>query len=213
MHQRNSIELDALWANIVRGAIFLIPGFLAVWVLAKVFGFLRGLTLAVGSALGINMPLGGVLLNIVALVAVAAICHLGGLIAEKAIAQRIRSRLDNVLLSSFPGYAFVKGLAENIQQNVAAACSFIPVLVTLEDSSQVAFETDRLEGGAVAVYLPGAPNPWSGNVIFVSPDKVKKLAVSAPEALKILRTLGRGSDALAQAHRALVAASAAADSS
>ena len=102
--------------------------------------------------------------------------------------------------------------AENIQQSEAAASSFIPVLVTMDDCSQVAFETDRIEGGAVAVYLPGAPNPWSGNVIFVRPDQVKTLPVSVPEALKILRTLGRGSEALTAAHRALAAANTTAKS-
>ena len=45
--------------------------------------------------------------------------------------------------------------------------------------------------------------------MFVNPDQVKKLSVSAAEALKILRTLGRGSEALALAHRGLAATSAA----
>jgi len=211
MHQNKSIFLDSLKTDIVGGAIFLIPAFLAVWVLGKVFGVLRELAVSVGSTLGIEMPLGGLLLDAVVVAAVVLLCLLAGRIAKRAAARRIRDKLDNLLLGSFPGYAFVKGLAENIQQSEAAASSFIPVLLATDDSSQVAFETDRIEGRAVAVYLPGAPNPWSGSVIFVSPDKVKRLSVSAPEALKILRTLGRGSEALALAHRAL-AASAGAES-
>ena len=64
------------------------------------------------------------------------------------------------------------------------AGSFIRVLLMWGDSYQVAFETDRIAGGAVSVYLPVAPNPWPGSVIFVSPEtKVNKLAVSVPEAL------------------------------
>jgi uncharacterized membrane protein len=152
------------------------------------------------------------MLDVVVIAAILMVCLLAGLIAQRATAQRVRNRVDNVLLGSFPGYAFVKGLAENIQQSEAAASGFIPVLVTADDCSQVAFETDRIEGGAVAIYLPGAPNPWSGNVIFVRPDQVKPLPVSVPEALKILRTLGRGSEALAAAHRALSAASTTAGS-
>jgi uncharacterized membrane protein len=213
MSHYNLPDFGALKRIIVSGAIFLIPGFLAVWVLAKIFGLLRELAVSVGSTLGIEMPLGGLLLNIVVLAVIVLVCFLAGLIAERAAAKRIRSKLDNVLLGSFPGYAFVKGLAENIQQSEAASSSFIPVLVTLDDCSQVAFETDRIEEGAVAVYLPGAPNPWSGNVIFVSPDRVKKLPVSAPEALKILRTLGRGTEALVLANRALAATNATAESS
>ena len=114
MPHNNSSALAALKANILGGAIFLIPGFLAVWVLAKVFGLMRKLASSVGSTLGIEMPLGGVLLDIVAVAAVVLLCYLAGLIAERAAAQRIRSKLDDALLGSFPGYAFVKGLAENI---------------------------------------------------------------------------------------------------
>ena len=212
MSQNKSFEFGALKDNIVRGAIFLIPLILVVWVLSKVFGIMRQLTQSVGSTLGIALPWGGILLDIVAVLAVALVCYLAGLIADRAVAQRIRSKLDSVLLRSIPGYAFVKGLAENIQQNEAAANSFVPVLVTLDDCSQVAFETGRFEGDAVAVYLPGAPNPWSGSVIFVAQDRVKKLAVSAPEALKVLQALGQRAEGLAAAHRALSAANAAAAS-
>jgi len=63
MPHNNSSALAALKANILGGAIFLIPGFLAVWVLAKVFGLMRKLASSVGSTLGIEMPLGGVLLD------------------------------------------------------------------------------------------------------------------------------------------------------
>lgn len=212
MSQSNSSFFDAVKATIVGGAVFLIPGFLAVWVLAKIFGLLKQLASSLGPKLGIATTLGGVMLDVVAIAAILIVCLLAGLIAQRATAQRVRNRVDNVLLGSFPGYAFVKGLAENIQQSEAAASGFIPVLVTTGDGSQVAFETDRIEGGAVALYLPGAPNPWSGNVIFVRSDQVKALPVSVPEALKILRTLGRGSEALAAAHRALSAASTTAGS-
>jgi len=212
MSQSNSSFFDVVKATTVGGAVFLIPGFLAVWVLAKIFGLLKQLASSLGPKLGVATTLGGVMLDVVAIAAILIICLLAGLIAQRATAQRVRNRVDNVLLGSFPGYAFVKGLAENIQQSEAAASGFIPVLVTTGDCSQVAFETDRIEGGAVAVYLPGAPNPWSGNVIFVRPDQVKTLPVSVPEALKILRTLGRGSEALTAAHRALAAANTTAKS-
>ena len=208
MAQNNSSIVAALKTTIVGGAVFLIPGFLAGWVLVKVFGLLKSLAVTAGPRLGITTTLGGVLLDVVAIAAVILVCVIGGLIARRATAQRMRSKLDHVLLGSFPGYAFVKGLAENIQQSEEAASTFIPVLLTFDEYSQVAFETDRMAGGAVAVYLPGAPNPWSGSVAFVSADRVKKLAVSVPEALKIIRTLGRGSEALAAAYRGQVSGTA-----
>jgi len=77
----------------------------------------------------------------------------------------LRTKLDQTLLSSFPGYAFVKGMAENIHQSEEMASASVPALVTFGESSQIAFETGCLRSGTVALYLAGAPNPWSGNVV------------------------------------------------
>jgi uncharacterized membrane protein len=38
------------------------------------------------------------------------------------------------------------------------------VLARIEDSWQIAFLVERLEGGHVAVFMPGVPNPLSGSV-------------------------------------------------
>jgi uncharacterized membrane protein len=197
MADRNSSVLVALKATVVGGAVFLIPGFLAVFVVAKVFGMLKALAVGIGPRLGIAGLLGGVLLDVAAILAVAVVCLLGGLVARRATAQRMRTKLDHILLGSFPGYAVVKGFAENLQQSEQIASSFVPVLVTFDDFCQVAFETERRSEGTVAVYLPGAPNPWSGSVVFVSAERVRKLPISVPEAVKILRTLGRDAEMIA----------------
>ena len=49
------------------------------------------------------------------------------------------------------------------------------------------------------MFLPGAPNPWSGSVVFVKAERVKTLTVNVMEALKFFRTLGKGSEAIAAA--------------
>jgi uncharacterized membrane protein len=203
MAAKNSSFVSAVNATLVGGAVFLIPGFLAFFVLGKVLNILRSLALAIGPKLGIEDVLGGVMLDLAAIVLVVLVCLVAGLVARRATAQRMRTRLDQVLLGSFPGYAFVKGLAKNLQQSEQLATSFVPVLARFDDYWQVAFETERMPEGIVAIYLPGAPNPWSGSVAFVLAERIKKLPVSVSEALKIIRTLGRGSEALAAELRTL----------
>lgn len=205
MAEKNSSVVTAAKATLIGGAVFLIPGFLAVFVLGKVFNMLRSLAVALGPRLGIASWLGGVALDVAAITAVVLVCLLAGLIARRASAQRMRTKVDQVLLGSFPGYAFVKGLADNIQQSEEIANSFVPVLVNSGDTWQMAFETDRVQGGIVAVYLPGAPNPWSGSVAFVLAERVRKLPISVTQALKVIRALGRGSEALAAELRTLQA--------
>ena len=45
----------------------------------------------------------------------------------------------------------------------------------------------------------GCPDPWSGSLIYMTEDRVRKIEMSVSEALKNLRTLGRGSSAFASA--------------
>lgn len=82
------------------------------------------------------------------------------------------------------------------------AQSFIPIVVQFDDFVQIAFETQRDPDGQVAVYLPGAPNPWSVTVVYVSNERVKPLPITLTEALRNIRTLGRGSIGTAGPKRA-----------
>ena len=203
MTENKSSIMAAVKTTLIGGVVFLIPAFLAFFVLGKVFNMLRELARALGSWLGITTPLGGALLDVAAIAVVLLVCLLAGLAARRASAQGLRNKVDQILLGAVPGYAFVKGLAENIQQGQELATSFVPVLVRFDDFWQVAFETDRSPGGSVAVDLRGAPNPWSGSVVFVVAEHVRKLQVPVTEALKMIRALGRGSEALTAEIRAL----------
>ena len=197
MADKSSSMIAAAKATLVGGAIFLIPGFLALFVIGKVFGMLRTLAATLGPRLGITSWVGGLILDLAAIAVIVFLCFLAGLIARRAAARRMRTKLDQVLLGSFPGYAIVKSLADNMQQSEDIANSFVPVLLKSDDTWQMAFETDRTAGGIVAVYLPGAPNPWSGSVVFVRSDRIHKLPISIAQALKLNRALGRGAELFA----------------
>jgi len=67
-------------------------------------------------------------------------------------------------------------------------------LVRFDDNTQIGFEVERLDGGNVVIYLPGAPNPWSGSVVYFEADRVTPLGITAAEAFGSLRKLGRGSN-------------------
>lgn len=45
-------------------------------------------------------------------------------------------------------------------------------------------------GPTITVYVPTTPNPTSGFVVFVTPDKVRPLDMSVEDALKLVMTLG-----------------------
>jgi uncharacterized membrane protein len=179
--------------TIIGGFVFLIPAVIVVVALGKVIGTLKVLATALSTFFGIESLVGGFVLELLAIIATILLCFVAGLLAKRASARRLRERLDATLLNSFPGYAVIKGFAENLRQADQLAGGFVPVLVRFDDYVQIAFETHRDSTGKVAVYLPGAPNPWSGMVVYVSQERVELLAMTLTEALRNIRTLGKGS--------------------
>ena len=69
-----------------------------------------------------------------------------------------------------------------------------PVLARFDDSWQIALEVERIPGGVVTIYLPGAPDPWSGSVCFVTEDRIQPLELTLPPVLRILKGIGKGSN-------------------
>jgi uncharacterized membrane protein len=66
------------------------------------------------------------------------------------------------------------------------------VLVPTRGGVRPAFEVERIASGQVAVLLPGAPNPWSGEVVFLDADQVRPLDMKAMELMHVLEGLGIG---------------------
>lgn len=186
-------RLGFLKTTVIGGFIFLIPAVIVVVALGKVIGTLKVLATALSAFFGIESLVGGFVIEFLAIIATVFLCFVAGLLAKRASAKRLREKLDATLLNSFPGYAVIKGFAENLRQADQLSGGFVPVLVRFDDYVQIAFETHRDSAGKVAVYLPGAPNPWSGMVVYVSQERVELLAMTLTEALRNIRTLGKGS--------------------
>jgi uncharacterized membrane protein len=186
-------QLDFIKTTAIGGFVFLIPAVIVFIALGKLIGGLKTFAKALAPVFGIETSLGGFVLDIAAFAVTVLICFAAGLLARRAAAKRVREKLDRSLLNFIPGYAFVKGFADNLRHTEEISASLVPVMVRFDDYVQMAFETERLPNGNVAVYLPGAPNPWSGSVVFVSNERIKPLSISLPDALRNIRTLGKGS--------------------
>ena len=82
--------------------------------------------------------------------------------------------MDDRLLDIFPRYSFIKAMASGLAQEEVAAMKV--VMIRFDDQSQLGFEVERT-AEQVVVFLPGSPDPWSGAVCFVTPDRVAQLDV------------------------------------
>ncbi len=178
--------------TIIGGLVFMVPVVIVVAVVGKALKIM----MLVAKPLDRLIPadsIGGIAIaNVLALLAVALCCFIAGVIARSSVAKKAYRSIDTALLA-VPGYAFVKGFTESMNSSEEDAKSLIPVIVRFDDNAQIGFEVERTDGGNVVVYLPGAPNPWSGSVTYFSEDRVKKLDISVAQAIGNIRQLGRGS--------------------
>lgn len=189
-------KVDFIKATVIGGVFFLIPLAVVVVVVGKLVHVMKGVAGTLAPLLPVDTHIGALVLNLLAVVFILGFCFLAGLAAQKAHAKKIVAKLETTLLAALPGYAFVKGFGDNLRRSDEISESFIPVAVHFDDYSQLAFEIEREPNGNVAVYLPSAPNPWSGTVVYVTPERVIRLSMTLNEALKNIRMLGKGSAAI-----------------
>lgn len=185
-------RLNFIKTTVVGGVVFIIPGVIVVAVLAKLIGVLKTIAKGLSSFFGIQTVLGGLALDILAFTLAVFFCFSAGLLAKRASLKRVREQLDRFLLNNIPGYTFIKGYADTLRQTEELSATFLPVIVQFNDCVRIAFETDRRSNGRVAIYLPGAPNPWSGSLVFVPNERVKPLAISLAQAVRNIGALGKG---------------------
>ena len=169
----------------------MVPIVIIVAIVGKAFGIMR----AVAAPLKVYIPtgyIGGIaVVNLLLLLAIVLVCFIAGLIARSALAKRMYRSLDTTLLA-IPGYAFIKGFTDSMSNTDEAAKSLLPVLVRFDDNAQIAFEVERTVDNVV-VYLPGAPNPWSGSVAYFNVERVKRLEMTVSQAVRSIQRIGRGS--------------------
>ena len=180
-------------STVIGGIVFLIPLGVVMYLLGKVVVVMKHFANALAPAIPVDRPIGVLALNLAALAALVAACFVAGLVAQRAAARQLSARVESTLLGAIPGYSFFKAFVDNMQRSNSISESFIPVLVQFDDYSQLAFEIEREPNGKAAIYLPGAPNPWSGAVVYVGVERVRHLPMSLKEALTNIRMLGKGS--------------------
>ncbi|HBH62758.1 MAG TPA: hypothetical protein DDX85_13685 [Nitrospiraceae bacterium] len=184
-----------LRVTIVGGILFLVPVIVLTIVIGKAFQIARMVVRPLSGMIPVETVAGIALAKLLAIMAIVVFCLLAGMFAKTAAARKMISWMENTLLSNLPGYHLMKGIGESAV-GVESDKPHEAVLARIEDAWQIAFLVERIEGGHVAVFIPGAPNPWSGSVYFMTWDRIKPLDIPVMSALNCLQGLGTGANAL-----------------
>ena len=184
--------MNLIKTTTIGGIVFMVPIIIIIVLLGKAFELMLKVARPIDKLIPIESIGGITVANLLALLAVLVICFVAGVAARNPLAIRFYRAIDNGLLA-IPGYAFVKAHNDSMKLGQAEAKSMQPVMVRFDDNSQIGFKIERLDNGQVVIYLPGAPDPWSGRVVYFHTDRVKKLELSVSEAINNVSRRGRGS--------------------
>jgi uncharacterized membrane protein len=186
-------------ATVVGGLLFLLPAALVVLILGHAMRLAMHVARPVSHFLGLDQQagFGGIgAATVLAILVLVIVSFAAGIVARTQIGRKFTRWVENSLLGGLPQYQMFKSMAEGFTR-LDASNDVKPVLVNIEDGWQIGYQIEALDGGWVAVFLPQAPNPMSGNVMYLPRERVRLLAITMIQAMTLVRRIGIGSsDAL-----------------
>jgi uncharacterized membrane protein len=185
--------LKFLKTTVIGGIVFMVPIVIFAMIIAKAIELTNKLAVPLSAMLPIDSIGNVAVVDLLALIIILLICFIAGLAAKSTLARKSIATLESRVLSKFPAYDFLKSKMHAVLQAEEVE-GLKPVLVRFDDSWQIALEVEHIPGGTAAVYLPGAPDPWSGSVCFVTEDRIQSIELPLTHVLRTLKGLGKGSN-------------------
>ena len=179
-------------ATIAGGLLFLLPVVLIVIVLSHAMQLAVKVAKPVSDFLPVETVIGVRGETVLAVLVLIFISLVAGLVASTNAGKRVIRWSENSVLGGLPQYQLVKSMAEGLAQ-VEKAESVHPALANIEGGWQIGYLLEPLEDGWVTVFLPQAPTPMSGNVMYLPADRVRPLGITMVQAMAIVKRMGVGS--------------------
>lgn len=175
--------------TLIGGLFFVIPLVLLALIMGKVLDVFRKLVAPIADKIPIE-AIGGITISrIIALLILLLVCFIAGLFAYTKKIKELRKWIETNILSHIPGYTLLKGMTESAAGIESDDLKDV-VLVNIEEVWQIGFLMDKIDDELCSVYIPGAPNPMSGDVFFVKNERLKILDLPELSAMKIYKKLG-----------------------
>jgi uncharacterized membrane protein len=181
-----------LKATIAGGLLFLLPMVLIVIVLGYAMRLARKVAKPISDLLPVDAVVGVGEVTILAVLVLVVVSFVAGLFARTIAGKRIMRWSENSLLGGLPQYRLVKSMAEGLAQ-VESTEGVNPALVSIDGGWQIGYLLEPLENGWVTVFVPQAPTPMSGNVMYLPADRVRPLGITMVQAMAIVKRMGVGS--------------------
>ena len=191
--ERIGISLtELLKATMAGGLLFLLPVALVAIVLKQAMQLVGKIVRPISNYLPVEAVVGVWGETLLAAVVLILVSLVAGLVARTNVGRRIMRWFENSLLGGLPQYQMVKSMAEGLA-HVESAEGVDPALVSIEGGWQIGYLLEPLDNGWVTVFLPQAPTPMSGNVMYLPADRVRPLGITIGQAMALVKHIGVGS--------------------
>jgi len=179
-------------ATVAGGLLFLVPVVLVLLVLKHAMGFATAVARPIAAHFAVPDVGGVAIVTIIAALVLLLVAFGAGLVARTAAGRRVTRWFEESILGGLPQYRMVKSMAEGLAQ-IEGGSGMQPVLLRGDEGWMLAYQLEKLPDGWVAVFVPAAPTPMSGNVMYVSERRIRPLDIGMPQAMKLVKSIGVGS--------------------
>ena len=173
--------------TLIGGVLVILPIYVCLLLLIKA---LVGL-LALLKPMTAGIPASVEFRQILAFLALLALCFIAGLIVRTGPGLRAKNALEHTVLEKLPGYALLRGLTGRIAGQ-ADEPSFAPALAEIEEALVPALIIEELENGSFTVLVPSVPTPMAGALYILPRERVHPVDVPFTTALKVFSKWGTG---------------------
>ena len=188
-------SLKPFTTTLIGGVVFLLPLVVVLYLLGQGLGMAVRAVQPLLPMLPFQSVGGMALSGVAALAVVLLLCCSAGLLARAAVGRAFAERFENRLQTLYPRYTVIKAMSQGLHGALGEVV-LKPVLASFDDHQLIGFEMERLEDGRAVLYLPGAPDAWSGSVVLMAAARLQPLDVDAAALAKALQSLGAGTATL-----------------
>ncbi|HYJ39409.1 MAG TPA: DUF502 domain-containing protein [Steroidobacteraceae bacterium] len=190
MKQLGSYLLKA----IVRGALIVVPVYLAILLLLKAAKSIVGLVQPIAKLLPDWFPAADVLSILLVLI----VCFLIGALVHTAMGRAAKRAIEKSVLERVPGYSLFRALGQRAAgQGVDSAWQ--PALIEIEDALVPGFIVETIDDNLLTVFVPSVPTPFAGAIYIIERRRVHPVDVPFTQAIKTISRWGSGSKELVAA--------------
>lgn len=195
------LPVKTIKTTLVGGIVFLMPVAIVAILLGKIFHLVGKLAEPISKLLPFDAIGGVAIVSIITIVLILVLAFLAGLAAKSGLGRKCSTSLESKLYDLVPRYAFIKNMAAGLSGDIANLKTLKPIMVKFDDYSQIAFEVSSSDEDWVTIYLPGAPDPWSGSIVNVEESRVEPLDQDFGTAIKNIRRVGIATEKISTSSR------------